>query len=590
MPRCPKGTRKNKSGICVKKGKQNETLDYCIQQCVIKHKEKSPSQISLSSPPKKKRCPKGTKRNKAGICVEKINSKKSLLESADTPRKEYAKNYFNAPRCSFIEKKSYCRLSHKYKMDKKCNVTKRLKSAEMKNKSARVIQKALKNKRASNIVARFMRRTTQKRRAEFLKAICADSGACMAFGTNRKKILDFFGGFTNMDYAISPIKSIGNPSVNGFVKEIKYEKRGYNSFAVLKSAANADADNLAYEYIVGQFINIQAKRFPCFIDTYGLYYYNSDAAWQHAERSVNINANVLRRDLILQKDPFNYKKMCEESKYCAILVEHLKGVKSIGDILYNSATVSQVHEFILFALPFILYQIYLPLSLLRTVFTHYDLHHDNVLLYEPIKGKHIKYHYHLNSGVVTFNSPYIVKIIDYGRSFYKSNTLIKPREIYDHLCAEPDCDKCGWNSGLSWLDPVLEDDNFFISSSIVNPSHDLRLLDIIRNEMYNPQNSNISRLSQNSRALYNTIDDLLNKVVYRVGITDPDKVHAGTEPNRASGLPNAINHVGDAEREIRNLLNNPYLKSINNMKYVDATKIGDMHIYEDGRPVSFIHA
>jgi hypothetical protein len=412
----------------------------------------------------------------------------------------------------------------------------------------------------------------------------------MAFGTNRKKILDFFGGFTNMDYAISPVKRIGNVSANGFVKEVKYEKRGYISFAVLKSAAKKGADNLAYEYIVGQFINAQSKRFPCFIDTYGLYYYNSNAAWKHSKSSANINANVLRRDLTLQKDPYNYKKMCEDSKHCAILVEHLKGVQSIGDIFKNIQYAADLHSFLLYKLVFVLYQVYFPLSVLRNVFTHYDLHQDNVLLYEPIKGKHIKYHYHSSTGVVTFNSPYIVKIIDYGRSFYKSDTLMKPREIYDYLCAEPDCDTCGWDSGLSWLDPVLNEDNFFISSCKVNPSHDLRLMHIVKNEMNDPRNRNIAGLPQSAQVLYNTINATLDKVVYEMGITDPDKMHAGTQPNGASGLPLTINNVGDAERALRDLLDDPVLKMTNKSRYMDVNKIGDMHIYHDGRPVSFIHS
>lgn len=512
-------------------------------------------------------------------------------------------NCNKAPRCSYIngEKNQYCRLAHKFKMNKypDCQVTRRLKKAEKHNKSAKIIQQAFKRvkqarkieerqTRGANVVARFMRRTTHKRRAEFLKAVCSDSGVCMAFGTNRKKILEFFGGFTNMDYAVSPVKKIGNVSANGFVKEVKYEKRGYTSYAVLKSTAEPNADNLAYEYIVGQFINAQSKSFPCFIDTYGLYYYNNDAAWKHSKQSVNMNASTLTRDLTLQQDPFNYKKMCKDSKHCAILIEHLKGVQSVGDLLYKTVGLLDLHLFLLYEIPFILYQVYFPLSILRKVFTHYDLHQDNVLLYEPIRGKHIKYHYHSANGVVTFNSPYIVKIIDYGRSFYKSDTLIKPREIYDHLCAEPDCHTCGWDSGLSWLDPVLQYDNFFISSSIVNPSHDLRLMYIVKNSFNEPYNRNTAGLSQNSQVLYNTINAILNKVVYEVGITDPANIHSGTEPNNASGLPFAINNVGDAESELRDLLNNPFLKSANNRRNLDANKIGDMHIYHDGRPVSFI--
>jgi hypothetical protein len=508
-----------------------------------------------------------------------------------------------APRCTYIngEKNQYCRLAHKYKMGKHpdCQVTRRLKKAEKHNKSAKIIQQLYKrnknekekekenekNKDASNVVARFMRRTTHKRRAEFLKAVCSDSGVCMAFGTNRKKILEFFGRFTNMDYAVSPVKKIGNVSHNGFVKEIKYEKRGYTSYAVFKSSSRPGSDNLAYEYIVGQFINEKSKSFPCFIDTYGLYYYNSDAAWNHSKNTANINASVLRRYLTLQQDPFNYKKICNESKHCAILIEHLKGVVSLGNILFHSPSINHLKSFFIFHLPYVLYQIYFPLSVLHKVFTHYDLHQDNILLYQPIKGKHIKYHYHYNGSITTFNSPYIVKIIDYGRSFYRSRTLIRPREIYDEICNQNECIDCGDKSGLSWLDPVHENDNYFISSSIVNPSHDLRIMNIIKD-----LNLNSSGLSQLDKIMFSNIINVINKVVYGEGINEPDDRVYGTKPNMNNGLPLHINNVVDAEMEIRNLLKHQLISGANNASYNDANKIGDMHIYPDGRPVSFIQS
>jgi hypothetical protein len=60
--------------------------------------------------------------------------------------------------------------------------------------------------------------------------------------------------------------------------------------------------------------------------------------------------------------------------------------------------------------------------MLSQVFTHYDLHYENVMLYEPVKGKHIEYNYHYPDHTVTFNSKYIVKIIDSGRSFYNDTS------------------------------------------------------------------------------------------------------------------------------------------------------------------------
>ena len=36
----------------------------------------------------------------------------------------------------------------------------------------------------------------------------------------------------------------------------------------------------------------------------------------------------------------------------------------------------------------------MPLSIIKNNFTHYDLHYENVFLYEPLKNKYIEYHYY----------------------------------------------------------------------------------------------------------------------------------------------------------------------------------------------------
>ena len=129
--------------------------------------------------------------------------------------------------------------------------------------------KAFTRKRAQKTVGKFMKKTEFKRKSKFLQAICSDSGVCIAFGKERKKIFDFFDGFTKFDY-LKSIKAIGAVSANGFVKELEYEREGYIAHAILKSSKEKDADNLMYEYLIGASINVVLlKFFPCFIETYG---------------------------------------------------------------------------------------------------------------------------------------------------------------------------------------------------------------------------------------------------------------------------------------------------------------------------------
>jgi len=513
-----------------------------------------------------------------------------------------------APRCSYINGKTYkyCRLSYKYKMGKypKCNVTRRIKKADarvhaktriaefIRNKTRRTKKsKSSSKKTVQTRLARFIYKNKDNIRTNYLKFVCADSGVCMAFGTDRRKILNFFGGFNRFDYVVAPIKMIGNPSENGFIRELRYEKSGYRANAILKSAKNYAADNLAYEYIVGQFINEQCKSFPCFIETYGMYYYKNASNWtKFLNKDDNLTeSNILNTSLDFERNIYNYAKMCQKSKYAAILIEHLSGVKSLGDLMKKtSMNYNSKMNIILDELVYLLYQVYMPLSQLYDVFTHYDLHLDNVLIYEPIKGKYIEYHYHLPDGtLVSFKSPYIAKIIDYGRSFYEYYTASsKPNstEIYSNLCKEYKCStkhtNCGSEFGFGWMSPTLSKDNYFISSTLSNPSHDLRLLYVL----YNDHIKKAINMPKN-------IMDMFKKVQYGIGIRNSKYKIYGTKENMTKGYPRKINNVTDAEMAIRDVIMSPDIRLKNDRKYGDPTKkIGEMHIYSDGRPMVFLSA
>jgi len=568
-----------------------------------------------------------------------------------------------APRCAYINSstRKYCRLSSKYKMGKppKCNITKRILKKHVKSDAVKKITRFLKdttrreqqpltppltqqvtqksNKRKNpkdvigrfmlksrknpqnkgpvtppvtppltppltpksnkkknpkDVIGRFMLKTGEKRKALFLKSICSDSGVCIAFGQDSKKIIDFFDGFTNFNYVKLPITQIGNPSANGFVKQIEYEKSGYNAYSVLKSSVERDSDNLVYEYIVGQFINKANKFFPCFVETYGLYYYKNEVSWKTSKNTKVINTNILNDLLELQTTVYDYKKMCQQSKYAAILIQHLKNVRSLGDSLTS--------DFIIYDLLFVLYQIYMPLSLLRHTFTHYDLHIDNVLLFEPIKGKYIEYHYHLQNGdIVIFKSPYIVKIIDYGRSYFSpEHPDLNPTDIYNHLCSEPACSsnplaippKCGSEFGFTFFNPSRKNEKYdwYINTNISNQSHDLKIFKYVSAKI---ASNKFKGIDPKWEKLLDPLVKLITGASQQYGkeFKGTEKFY-GTKENLTSGLPSSkINNVKDAEDALRQLiLNNVSIKQINNIKYKPEHKIGDIHVYTDGTLMKFV--
>jgi hypothetical protein len=129
------------------------------------------------------------------------------------------------------------------------------------------------------------------------------------------------------------------------------------------------------------------------------------------------------------------------------MIQHLNNVQTMFDLLDNDLFVKDHMLYVLF-------QIYATLACMGTGFTHYDLHTDNVLMYIPVDGKYITYHYHLSgTEEVIFNSPFMAKIIDYGRCYMEHLS----ESIHEKVCNKPECgitlneDKCGVKVGYKWL-------------------------------------------------------------------------------------------------------------------------------------------
>ena len=473
-------------------------------------------------------------------------------------RKKAREPCYNMPRiCQFTRgKRNYCRLNTPYFLDKtnKCAITK---------KRMKVNKKMAKLK-----IGRFMLKTGDRRRGVFLKTICSDSGACIAFGTQIQKINTFFNNFSNFDLAVSPVVSIGAVSANGFVKEIKYEREGYEAYAVLKSSARSRGDNLMYEYEVGKYINKQNKLFPCFLETYGMFSYKSEGPWNYSKTAKTISTKILETSLS-HLTKIDYATGCLKSKHLAILIQHIKNAKSFGTLnieflkLKSSAKIVSAfnHEMVC-----VLYQIYMPLASLAKNFTHYDLHQENVLLYEPQKNSYITYRYHFGQVVHTFKSRYIAKIIDYGRSFYidgDKNSL----KTYNTICGTAECDpQCGADNGFNILGPERHPGSFhYISSQKRNISHDLRLATTIR-------------FPRQKTYLQNVIDKVEYSSPY------------GTKEILSKEFPVKINNVVDMWSALSEIINDPAYKTANDEYFNTLSHVGVFDIYYDGRPMKFTAA
>ena len=133
---------------------------------------------------------------------------------------------------------------------------------------------------------------------------------------------------------------------------------------------------------------------------------------------------------------------------------------------------------------------------------------------------------------------------------------------------------CGFEQGFGWLydDGGTNIDSYWISSQKRNMSHDLRLINEIK-------------LDSISNATDMNIEPSLNAVLSKLKYDD----RFGT-PEFNNGMPNNMHNISDAAHMFGNLLSVPEFIEANNRVYANKTKLGDLHIYNDGRPMRFVKA
>jgi hypothetical protein len=75
---------------------------------------------------------------------------------------------------------------------------------------------------------------------------------------------------------------------------------------------------------------------------------------------------------------------------------------------------------------------------------------------------------------------------------------------------------------------------------------------------------------------------LIGRVIYGKGVKKGEEMY-GTEPNTNSGYPMRINNVGDAFTYLEELVKYPESEVDNQMDYQGSKKLGELHIYRDGK-------
>jgi hypothetical protein len=501
------------------------------------------------------------------------------------------------------------RSKHRYskKRQKKNKRTRRLKGGNDNNSVNLVIvdpkEKAM--EKAKEYISKL-------RDIAHFKKICSDSGVCIAFGTEKNKILDYFSNFTDFSI-LQSVKQIGASSANGIVMQFEYIKKKYTAHTVLKMPINNTSDNVMYEALVGFFLNEQSLRFPSFLETYGLYnligvncfkelikinedlnilydllnnntgnkkkyqYRTKIELYEHIKKEVIqpkifkcMKISNIRKPLIKssQIDKSTINDACKNPTNYAVLIQHLKGVNTLWDML-------QYTRFLNNDLIYILFQVYMTLSSLSKVFTHYDLHTNNVLVYEPVNGSYIEYHYHIGSEIIIFKSRYIAKIIDYGQCYFEYDNISSKQGNTDIMKSAQfnEYTECKSSESLeSFSSEFFE--SYRINSAIKNESHDLILIQYIKNRFKKTPNHHLIWIHQ------------MPPIIFGKGMNEGYE-EFGTEENDTSGLPNQINNVTDAFLYLKDVLTTNSQRIDNDVNYHNIKKLGDLHIFDDSKPMEY---
>jgi len=271
---------------------------------------------------------------------------------------------------------------------------------------------------------------------------------------------------------------IGEDSINGVVfkltaetdqnieRLVQYNPKPYE-YRILKMSRDDSSkkqlrDSLIYEYQVGLFLNKYLMKFPCFVKTYNLYKFKipawsgknsrdlitrfvSNKKYTYTEmKNSELNRDKLNK-IMENVEIANIEKQyydCDNKNDYGVEQEYVTG-ETLDNII-GKLEYTDEGDLIRAKLMF---QIYGPLHAMRNIYEHRDLHSNNVIVHDmkrPIQFCYKFYNRNNEEGKenevteVKFMCKYLVKIIDYGRSYTSEEFTQSILKEYNNLDIEED--------------------------------------------------------------------------------------------------------------------------------------------------------
>lgn len=196
---------------------------------------------------------------------------------------------------------------------------------------------------------------------------------------------------------------------------------------IQKRSKWGNADSIVYEYLAGLSVNELACYYPCFPRTYVL---STDAGVPNEAREYADSPSLRTLGELISLGCTASDRLCVYTQYMPAVCSMDKFIEMIAAA--NGATqISLLHSLV--SMMHILYTV---LSSVAGVFTHYDLHTNNVGVVEIQGG--VRVTAHTGDGHVSYVTRHMPVIWDFGRSFVDC-TSIRPSlhssdEIFRLVC------------------------------------------------------------------------------------------------------------------------------------------------------------
>jgi hypothetical protein len=315
------------------------------------------------------------------------------------------------------------------------------------------------------IVRRVMK--NKKKTIVDAKKQCRDLNTCLILGEFSHAILAFFTAIKHFNNVVK-IKSLETLGTNGKLLFVHTQLSDYTAYSIVKIPKYKQeiADNVVYEFLMGLVINLFTQT-PNTVKTLNLYKHKSKDRLRDTLSQQNITSEILKQNVELiayvnyeSNDGLiqfhqNKENITSETE----LIEHscMKHDHFILEMLYiphsfmleqttDAQKFSNFRNFWNYEIGFVMFQLYAFLKVYHKIFVHNDLNRANILLCQ-IPDHHFEYIYKEGNETIKFTSPYLVKTIDYSRSYISGES----DRIFDLVCKGNNCyPNCGEKHGYEY--------------------------------------------------------------------------------------------------------------------------------------------